>query len=109
MPDENSTAPPAVEPPDYVSGGKRCNVEKSEWLPSWWVGYGKDEGCQIEGDWTHWVILAAKILRDPATEVVAPNLYRPDLELTDVQENHYTGLSDPTWPSDVEDEADNSA
>lgn len=83
-----------LRPPKEVFGAKRVNVVESEWMPGWWVGYGKDESCQSEGEWAHWAILAAKILRDPATEVVAPNLYRPDLELTRQQEQNYTDISD---------------
>lgn len=75
MSDEQRT----VEPPEYLRGAKRVNLVKSEWLNGWWVGHGKDEGCQIEGEWLDWVCLAAKILADPASEGVAPNLYRPDL------------------------------
>ena len=34
-----------------ISGAKRANISKSEWLPDWFVGWGKDESCQFEGTW----------------------------------------------------------
>lgn len=45
---------------DFLSGGKRCNIEDHD---GWWVGYGKDESCQIEGGWADWVELAKEILK----------------------------------------------
>jgi hypothetical protein len=75
--------------PVHLRGGKRTNIGPSEWLDDWWVGWGKDESCQFEGPWEHMAILAAKILSHPNTEAVAPNLYRPDLALTDEQERSY--------------------
>lgn len=90
-----------VQPPEFLRGGKRTNLERSEWMGDWWVGYGKDDGCQFEGSWAAMVYLAAKILRHPATEVVAPNLYRPDLELTAEQEGNYTEQPHVEWPSDA--------
>lgn len=88
-----------VEPPDYLSGGKRANLEKGS-LPDWWVGYGKDSSCQFEGSWFDMVVLAAKILSHPATEVVAANLYRPELAdaMTEEQRNNYTEGPYVKWP-----------
>lgn len=100
-----TTDSPGVKPPSYLDGGKRTNLKRSKWMGSWWVGYGKDESCQFEGPWSHMVILAAKILRHPATELVAPNLYRPDLILTPEQENNYAEIGDPErWPGDPVEE-----
>lgn len=81
----NDDSPPD---PQHLSGGKRCNMETSNWLDDWWVGYGKDDGCQIEGPWHHWANLAAQILSHPNTEKVAPELYRP--ELTNSVEDLYS-------------------
>lgn len=75
--------------PVALRGGKRTNIEASEWMSDWWVGYGKDESCQFEGPWEHMAILAAKILRHPNTQKVAPNLYMPDVPLTPEQEGNY--------------------
>lgn len=72
-----------------MSGGKRANLGHSEWIDGWWVGWGKDESCQFEGPWEHMAILAAKILRHPNTQKVAPNLYMPDVPITDEQERNY--------------------
>jgi len=73
----------------YLRGGKRTNLGHSEWLDDWWVGWGKDESCPFEGPWLHLAILAAKILKHENTLKVAPNLHRPDLLLTEKQENSY--------------------
>jgi hypothetical protein len=48
--------------PEYIRAAKRVHVSKSEWLPDWWVGYGKDDGCQIEGTQNHWRWLAHLLL-----------------------------------------------
>lgn len=73
----------------HMRGSKRTNLWHSEWLDDWWVGTGKDDSCQFEGSWEDLAILAAKILRHPNTEQVAPNLYLPDLALTPEQEDNY--------------------
>ena len=74
--------------PVYLSGGKRTNIGPG-FLTDWWVGWGKDESCQFEGPWEDMAILAAKILRHPNTQKVAPNLYMPDISLTEEQERNY--------------------
>lgn len=73
-----------------INGGKRAHLrpaDDSDW--DCWVGYGKSEGCDLEGPWLHMAIMAAKILRHANTAIVAPNLHRPDLELTKEQEENY--------------------
>lgn len=74
---------------------------RSDVLPDWWAGYGKDERCQFEGSWAAMTYLAAKILSHPATEVTSPNLYRPDLAdaLTPEQADNYIGEPRVAWPS----------
>lgn len=72
-----------------LRGGKRANIGHSDAIDDWWIGWGKSAECQFEGPWAHMAILAAKILRHPNTEKVAPNLYRPDIELTPEQEESY--------------------
>lgn len=74
----------------YLDGGKRTNIAPSAWIDDWWVGYGKDESCQFEGPWKAMAILAAKILRHPNTQKEAPNLYMPDIPITEAQERNYT-------------------
>jgi len=73
----------------YLSGGKRTHIGHSAWLDDWWVGWGKDESCQFEGPWLAMAVLAAKILRHPNTQKVAPNLYQPSIPLTEKQEGNY--------------------
>lgn len=52
-----------------IYAAKRIHVENNGtpgW--DWWVGYGKDDGCQIEGTANHWRWLAMLVLglADPA-------------------------------------------
>lgn len=76
--------------PVFLTGGKRTNLTSSDWLENWWVGYGKDESCQFEGSWGAMAILAAQILAHENTRRVAPNLYWPDIPLTEEQRHQYT-------------------
>ena len=74
----------------HLMGGKRAHIvgtDIKDW--DWFVGYGKDESCQFEGPWLHMAIIAAQILRHPNTQKVAPNLYMPDIPITEEQENNY--------------------
>lgn len=50
------------EMPGRIRAAKRVHVDKSEHLPDWFIGYGKDEFCQIEGTANHWNWLALIIL-----------------------------------------------
>ena len=54
--------------PERIRAAKRVHVEASDGLSDWWVGYGKDHSCQIEGTANHWNWLALIILglADPA-------------------------------------------
>ncbi len=82
-----------------MSSGKRTNLERSEYLRDWWVGSRKDEGYQFEGSWAAMAYLAAKILSDPATEIVVPNLSCPDLAeaMSDEQRKNRTGEPHVKW------------
>ena len=73
-----------------ITAAKRVHLEPSDWLEDWWVGYGKDESCQFEGRWLDIAIFAAKVLQNENTKLVAPNLYRPDIELSTEQACNYT-------------------
>lgn len=48
--------------PERIRAAKRVHVEASDGLSDWWVGYGKDHSCQIEGTANHWNWLALIIL-----------------------------------------------
>lgn len=48
--------------PERIRAAKRVHVDKSDWMSGWWVGYGKDDSCQIEGTANHWNWLALIIL-----------------------------------------------
>ena len=51
-----------AEMPRNVAAAKRVHVSHSEWLEDWWVGWGKDDSCQIEGTQNHWRWLALILL-----------------------------------------------
>jgi len=72
---------------------KRAHLVPSDYIEDWWVGYGKDESCQFEGCWLDMAILAAQILKHENTQLVALNLYKPDLEFTEEQRRNYTSKS----------------
>lgn len=59
-------ATPWMPTNDDMAGGfsaaKRVHVRKSAFLDDWWVGYGKNEACQIEGTPNHWFWLAYLML-----------------------------------------------
>lgn len=64
----------------YVSGAKRANIRPSEWLPDWWIGFGKDEGCMFEGTWWDMICFARNILASQNTRQCAPEWYHPEWE-----------------------------
>ena len=57
--------------PNAIAATKRIHVERSDAMDSWWFGYGKDQGCCIEGTPCHWYWLAY-ILLGLAKESDAP-------------------------------------
>ena len=59
-------------------GAKRANIRKSEWLPDWFVGFGKDESCCFEGDWWDMICFARNVLASPNTKQCAPEWYHPE-------------------------------
>lgn len=65
---------------EYISGAKRCNIAKSDYIDDWFVGTGKDESCYLEGTWWDMICLARKILASENTKMVAPEFYHPEFE-----------------------------
>lgn len=65
---------------EYITGAKRSNIRYSEYLDDWFVGYGKDEGCQFEGTWWDMICFARNILASENTKMVAPEFYNPEWE-----------------------------
>ena len=63
---------------EYLSGAKRCNIDKSYWLGDWFVGTGKDESCYLEGTWWDMICLARNILANENTKQCAPEWYHPE-------------------------------
>lgn len=65
---------------DHIYSAKRCGLKRSEWMGDWFVPWSpRNSNNNAEGTWHHWALLAAAILRHPATKIVAPHLYREDL------------------------------
>lgn len=49
--------------PEHVRGAKRCAIQRSAWLPGWFVGWSPRNGNEnAEGPWSDWVALAHAIL-----------------------------------------------
>lgn len=67
-------------PQTDVSGSKRTNLVYSKWLDDWFVGYGKDESCFLEGSWWDLICLARNILASKNTQIAAPKYYHPEWE-----------------------------
>lgn len=66
-------------PEDYVPGAKRANIMLNDaMMPDWFVGFGKDESCQLEGTWWDMVCLARNILASDNTKLVASEFYKPE-------------------------------
>jgi hypothetical protein len=65
---------------DYIVGAKRSHISQSNWLPDWFVGYGKDESCQFEGTWWDMICFARNVLASENTKIVAPEFYKPEWE-----------------------------
>lgn len=70
---------------NVISGAKRCNLNKSDWLDDWFVGTGKDESCYLEGTWWDMICFARNILASENTNMVAPEFYRAEWE----NDNYY--------------------
>ena len=70
-----------VEEKPVFSAAKRCGLEHIPCMNDWFVSWSpRNDNCNAEGHWAHWANLAAHILSHPATQAVAPHLYRPDLQ-----------------------------
>ena len=67
-------------PQTSVSGSKRTNLDRSEWIDDWFVGTGKDESCYLEGSWWDMICLARNILASENTKIAAPEYYHPEWE-----------------------------
>jgi hypothetical protein len=50
-------------------------------MGDWFVSHSpRNHNSNAEGTWAHWANLAAMILSDKQTQLVAPEWYRPDLK-----------------------------
>lgn len=49
--------------PESVRGEKRCGIQRSVWMESWFVPWSpRNDNQNAEGPWSHWVVLARAIL-----------------------------------------------
>lgn len=66
---------------EVFNAAKRLGIQRCPWMNDWFVSWSpRNSNSNAEGSWHHWANLAAMILSHPATKVVAPDLYRPDLK-----------------------------
>ena len=88
-------------PEKIISGAKRANLDESEWLPDWFVGYGKDESCQFEGSWWDMICFAREVLASENTKLACPEYYHPEYHI-----DHYVGgepyVYDPHYDPDAD-------
>jgi hypothetical protein len=84
-------------PEKCLSGSKRTHITESDWLPDWFVGFGKEESCDFEGTWWDMICFARNILASENTKLVAPEFYKPELK-----NENYTGESRPYLFGDEE-------
>lgn len=53
----------ALDPhlPDYVRGEKRLAMQRSDWMPSWFVPWSpRNDNQNAEGPWSHWSSLPGR-------------------------------------------------
>lgn len=55
-------SPTIDDMPEGICVAKRIHVERERHMDNWFVGFGKDESCQIEGTANHWYWLAYALL-----------------------------------------------
>ena len=55
-------SPTIDDMPEGICVAKRSHVERERHMDNWFVGFGKDESCQIEGTANHWYWLAYALL-----------------------------------------------
>ncbi len=77
-------------PKKGTRGSKRTHITESEWLPDWFVGFGKDTSCDFEGTWWDMICFARNILASENTSLVAPEFYKPEW-----RNDNYTGEDIP--------------
>ncbi|NKU06949.1 hypothetical protein GS872_02025 [Rhodococcus hoagii] len=59
-----------------LSSGKRCGVQWTPWMDDWFTSWSPRNGNNhAEGPWDHWVDLALRILADPMTKLVRPEVF----------------------------------
>ncbi len=49
--------------PEHLQGEKRLGIQRSAWLPGWFVPWSpRNDNQNAEGPWSHWVQLAREII-----------------------------------------------
>jgi len=63
-----------------VESAKRVGLIRYKDMGDWFAAFSPRAGSSCaEGFWIHWCNFAAFVLSHPATQKVAPHLYRPEL------------------------------
>lgn len=58
--------------PESVRAEKRCGIQRSAWMTSWFVPWSpRNDNENAEGPWSHWVALAHEILKADAKAIAA--------------------------------------
>lgn len=80
---------------DVFEAAKRCGIRRASWIGDWFTSWSpRNDNCNAEGNWAHWVNLAKFILSHPATEVVDKEAYNPTLAVDRSMHTDCVTLSD---------------
>lgn len=83
-----------------VSAGKRCGVQWAPWMDDWFTSWSpRNSNNHAEGPWDHWVDLALRILADPMTKLVRPEVFDEEYRGLD----HYSESSRPLTADELAD------
>lgn len=64
----------ALDPhlPDTVKSERRCGIQRSDWMTSWFVPWSpRNDNQNAEGPWSHWVALAHAIIAADEKAILA--------------------------------------
>lgn len=79
----------------FLSGGKRCGLAWTPWMGDWFVSWSpRNWNNHAEGPWDHWVDLALRILNDPMTKTVRPEVYDAEYRGKNFYDETARGLTD---------------
>ena len=64
----------ALDPhlPDAVKSERRCGIQRSDWMTSWFVSWSpRNDNQNAEGPWSHWVALAHAVIAADEKAILA--------------------------------------